>query len=191
MNFVQRPLKKETDTPKDAMRRNAKLTCFFFATIFAALLILFAVLAIKGFVDYSNYLNSDVCAGMDKANGLGQSFNAADLQNLALKEAIATYGESAVDANPSLVETMKTVILGKYTLINDVYYFNKIFEINPAKYWVFTGVSLYSVLALAAQIYVALRNEKAKYGEYYTMIVLLFATLNIPSAVLMICGRKN
>ena len=173
------------------MRRSAKFICFFFAAVFAALLITFAVLAIKGLVDYVSFLNSDVCAGMDKANGLGQSFNASDLQSLAAKEAAAIYGESLVDDNPLFAEEMKRTILGQYTLINGVYYYNKIFAVDPTKYWVFAGVSLYSAVALAAQIYVSMRNEKANYTEYYTMIVLLFATLNIPSAILMICGRKD
>ncbi len=173
------------------MRRSAKLICYFFAAVFAVLLVVFAVLAIKGFVDYANYLNSEVCAGMDRANGLGQSFNASDLQSLAAKEAAAIYGESIVSDNPLFVEEMKRTIVGQYTLINGVYYYNKIFAVDPTKYWAFAGVSLYSAVALAAQIYVSMRNEKANYTEYYIMIVLLLMTLNIASGILMICGRKD
>ena len=173
------------------MRRSAKLICLFFAAVFTVLLIIFAVLAIKGFADYANYLNSDACAGMDKANGLGQIFNAADLQKLAEAEAIELYGEETVGGTPTLIESVKTVILSKYTLVNGVYCYNTFLAVNPTEYWGFASVSLYSAVAIAAQIYVSMRNEKANYTEYYTMIVLLFATLNIPSAVLMICGRKD
>ncbi len=178
-------------TPKAGMRRSAKLICYIFAAVFAVLLVVFAVLAIKGFVDYANYLNSDFCAGMDKANGLGQSFNASELQSLAAKEAAAVYGESTVSESPTLIEAVKTTILSKYTLVNGIYYYNSILAANPTEYWVFAGISVYSAIALAIQIYVSMRNEKADYTEYYTMIVLLFATLNVPSAVLMICGRKD
>lgn len=180
-----------TQTPKAGMRRSAKFICFFFATVFVVLLIAFAVLTIKGFVDYVSYLNSDVCAGMDRANGLGQSFNADDLQTLARGEAIATYSQSVVDGNPNLIESVKSTILSKYTLVNGIYYYNLIPAAIPTEYWVFAAVSIYWAIALVIQIYVSMRNEKAKYTEYYTMIVLLFATLNIPSAVLMICGRKD
>ncbi len=173
------------------MRKNSKLICFFFAAAFAILLTVFAVLTIKGFSDFAAYLNSEVCAGMDKVNGLGQSFSPNDLQSLATKEAIALYGEPTINDNPNLVELVKTTILGKYTLINGVYWYNPILAANPAKYLVFAGVSIYSAIAIAIQFYVGLRIEKAKYTEYYTMIVLLFATLNIPSAILMICGRKD
>ncbi len=173
------------------MRKSSKLICFFFAAVFAVLLIAFAALTIKGFADYAAYLNSDVCAGMDRANGLGQSFSSSDLQSLARKEAIALYSESIVNEDPNLIESVKTTIIGKYTLVNGTYWYNPILAANIAKYWAFAGVSFYYAFALAAQIYVALRIEKAKYAEYYTMIVLLFVTLNIPSAILMICGRKN
>lgn len=183
MNSVQ--------TPKAGMRKSAKLICYFFAAVFAVLLVIFAVFSIKGFAEYANFLNSDVCRGMDPANGLGRSFNASDLQSLAAKEATALYGESTVNENPYLVESLKTTILNHYTLVNGVYYYNNVFAVNPAKYFVFTCISIYSAIALAVQIYVSTRYEKAKYTEYYTMIVLLFAALNIPSAVLMICGREE
>lgn len=177
--------------PKAGMRRSSMLICFFFAAAFAILLTAFAVLAIKGFSGYAAYLKSDVCAGMDKANGLGQSFSPSDLQSLATKEAIVIYGEPAVNDNPNLIESVKTTILSKYTLVKGVYWYNSILASSPAKYWAFVGVSIYSAIALAVQVCVGLRIEKAKYAEYYTMIVMLFATLNVPSAVLMICGRKD
>ncbi len=87
-------------TPKAVMRKSSKLICFFFAAA---------------------YLNSEVCAGIDKANGLGQSFGPSDLQSLATKEAIALYSESVINDTPSLIESVKTTILSKYTLVNGVY----------------------------------------------------------------------
>ncbi len=182
---------ESAQTPKAGMRRSSKFICFFFAAAFAIALMIFAVLAIKGFSDYAAYFNSDVCAGMDKANGLGQSFSPSDLQSLATKEANALYGEPIVNENPILIESVKTTILGKYTLVNGVYWYNTILAANPTKYWVFVGVSIYSAIALAVQIYAGLRIEKAKYAEYYATIFLLFATLNLPSAILMICGRQD
>ncbi len=78
---------------------------------------------LKGLVTVLPAVN-DAQKGMDAANGLGQFFKAADLQSLAIKEAVATYGQATVDATPTLIENMKTTILSKYTLHGTTYTFN-------------------------------------------------------------------
>lgn len=63
-------------------------------------------------------------AGMNAAIGLDQEFAAADLQALAKAQAVADYGADVVEANPNLVESVKTTILGKYTLHGTNYFYN-------------------------------------------------------------------
>ncbi len=180
----------ESSTPKEGMRKSAKLFCYVFAVVFAICLITFLILAIIGFVEYINALNSPACAGMDPANGLGQSFSVEDLGALARGEAIATYGEATVNETPWLIENVKATILGKYTLKNGVYYYNMLPIIDP-KCWIYIGVCTYLLALIVIQIYVTIRIEKAKYTKYYTQIVLLFVSLNLPSAMLLIYGRKD
>lgn len=180
----------KSNTPKGGMRNSAKLFCYIFTIVFALCFITFLILAIIGFIDYVNTLNSQACAGMDPINGLGQSFNASDLQTLAEKEAIATYGEAAVKETSTLIENVKTTILGKYTLHNGIYYYNMLPIIDP-KCWFYIAACSILLITIAIQIYTATRLEKAKYTEYYTLIALQFISLNIPSAILMICGRKD
>ena len=62
--------------------------------------------------------------GMDVVNGLGQYFQAGELHNLATAEAQALYGAATVEANPNLVESVKTTILSKYTLHGTTYTYN-------------------------------------------------------------------
>lgn len=78
---------------------------------------------IKGLVTVLPAANA-AQAGMDVTNGLGQFFKASELQGLAEKEAIATYGQAKVDATPTLVENVKSTILGKYTLHGTTYTYN-------------------------------------------------------------------
>lgn len=78
---------------------------------------------IKGLVTVLPALN-DAQAGMDVANGLGQKFDASELQTLATGLANATYGDSVVTANPNLIESIKTTILSKYTLHGTTYTYN-------------------------------------------------------------------
>lgn len=73
---------------------------------------------------------TDVQKGMDPAlvieNGaaLGQKFAAADLQALATAEANKLYTAEVVAANPNLIESVKSTILGKYTLHGKLYTYN-------------------------------------------------------------------
>ncbi len=78
---------------------------------------------IKGLVTVLPAAN-DAQKGMDIANNLGQKFDASELQALATAEAKALYGDAAVEANLNLVESVKTTILGKYTLHGTTYTYN-------------------------------------------------------------------
>ena len=70
---------------------------------------------------------TDAQKGLNPAIGLGQSFDAAKLQELGTALAEANYAEKiAADAeyltkNPQLIEAAKTTITGKYTLHGTIY----------------------------------------------------------------------
>ena len=78
---------------------------------------------LKGLVTVLPALN-DAQKGMDEAIGLGQKFQSSELQSLAKALAEKTYGEATVLANPNLIESVKTTILGKYTLHGLTYTYN-------------------------------------------------------------------
>ncbi len=75
---------------------------------------------IKGLVTVLPAVN-EAQKGLD---GIGQTFQAAELQEIAKKLAIDTYGQATVDATPTLIENVKTTILGKYTLHGTTYTYN-------------------------------------------------------------------
>ncbi len=75
---------------------------------------------IKGLVTVLPAVN-DAQKGLD---GIGQTFEAGDLQEIAKQLAIKTYGPETVDATPTLIENVKTTILGKYTLHGTTYTYN-------------------------------------------------------------------
>ena len=62
--------------------------------------------------------------GMNPDLGLGQYFKADQLQGLAEALAKDTYGEATVATTPTLIENVKTTILGKYTLHGTTYTYN-------------------------------------------------------------------
>ena len=78
---------------------------------------------LKGLVTVLPAVN-DTQAGMDLAVGLGQKFAAADLHDLATKEATSLYGTDVIAENPNLIESVKTTILSKYTLHGTTYFYN-------------------------------------------------------------------
>ncbi len=78
---------------------------------------------LKGLITVLPAVN-DVQKGMDVANGLGQSFAVSELQTLATNEAVALYGKDTVDATPTLIESVKTTILSKYTIHGTTYTYN-------------------------------------------------------------------
>lgn len=75
---------------------------------------------IKGLVTVLPAVN-EAQKGLD---GIGQTFQAAELQEIATKLAEKTYGEATVAATPTLIENVKTTILGKYTLHGTTYTYN-------------------------------------------------------------------
>ncbi len=75
---------------------------------------------IKGLVTVLPAVN-DAQKGLD---GIGQTFQASELQGIAKQLAIDTYGQATVDATPTLIENVKTTILGKYTLHGTTYTYN-------------------------------------------------------------------
>lgn len=78
---------------------------------------------LKGLVSVLPAVN-DAQKGMDVANGLGQYFDASTLQSLAKAEAEALYGSETVAETPTLIESVKTTILSKYTLHGTTYTYN-------------------------------------------------------------------
>lgn len=176
--------------PKDGMRKSGRFFCYFFAVLFLTLFITFLTLFILRVLHYEEVLKSPVCAGMDVSNGLGQRFEASLLQELSTKEAIALYTEAIVNANPNLIETTKESILSKYTLKNGYYCYNLLPTMQIID-WIYLSLSIYSLLSLIVQIYAVLQLEKADYSEYYTILVFLFLSLNLPSSFLYIFEKKN
>lgn len=78
---------------------------------------------LKGLVTVLPAVN-DAQKGMDPLHGLGQKFAASELQALATAQANSLYGEDVVKSNPNLIESVKTTILGKYTLHGTKYTYN-------------------------------------------------------------------
>lgn len=78
---------------------------------------------LKGLVTVLPAAN-DVQAGFNPAIGLGQSFSKADLQSLAEALAKFNYGDEQVAANPNLIESAKSTIMGVYTLHGTTYTYN-------------------------------------------------------------------
>ena len=78
---------------------------------------------LKGLVTVLPALN-DAQKGMDETIGLGQKFSASELQGLAKALAEKTYTAEVVENNPNLIESVKTTILGKYTLHGLTYTYN-------------------------------------------------------------------
>ncbi len=75
---------------------------------------------IKGLVTVLPAVN-EAQKGLDD---IGQTFQAGELQEIATKLAEKTYGEATVAATPTLIENVKTTILGKYTLHGTTYTYN-------------------------------------------------------------------
>ena len=73
---------------------------------------------------------NDMQRGMNEAIGLGQSFQASELNALGVKLAEANYAEQISEnanyrkENPNLIESAKSTILSKYTLHGTTYTYN-------------------------------------------------------------------
>ena len=122
---------------------------------------------IKGLVSVLPAAN-DMQKGMNEALGLGQKFAASDLQTLATKLAVETYGQSTVDATPTLIENVKSTILGKYTIHGTQYTYNLSAVIDWGSFinaiisFIIIGFTLFVIVKVAAKM-TAMREEmKAK-----------------------------
>lgn len=84
---------------------------------------------LKGLVTVLPAANK-VQEGMNSAIGLGQKFEASQLQELATNLAQTNYSAQIAEnpnyllSNPNLIESAKTTILGKYTLHGTTYTYN-------------------------------------------------------------------
>lgn len=127
---------------------------------------------LKGLVTVLPALN-DAQRGMDAAIGLGQSFEAANLQGLAEGLAKQTYGEITVLANPNLIESIKTTILSKYTLHGTVYTYNmsSIIDwgtlINAVISFIIIALVLFAIVKTAAVLKAKKAEADAKILEAY------------------------
>lgn len=95
------------------------------------------------------------------ANGvqdsLGQFFKAGNLQALATELANQTYGETVVNANPNLIESIKSTILSKYTLHGTTYTYNLSAVINWGAF--INAVISFLIIALTLFIVVKVANS--------------------------------
>ena len=78
---------------------------------------------IKGLVTVLPAAN-DLQKGLNEGLGLGQKFAASELHALGKALAESQHGADVVAANPNLIESAKTTILGKYTLHGATYTYN-------------------------------------------------------------------
>ena len=112
---------------------------------------------------------TDVQKGMDPTlvidNGaaLGQKFAAADLQALATAEAEKLYTAEVVAANPNLIESVKSTILGKYTLHGKLYTYN----LSAVLDWGAFITAIISFLIIGVTLFVIIKaaNKMTKVRE--------------------------
>lgn len=117
---------------------------------------------LKGLVTVLPALN-DAQKGMNEAIGLGQMFESSELQALATKSAIDTYGADVVAVNPNLIESVKTTILSKYTLHGTVYTYNMSAVIDWGT--LINAVLSFIIIAIVLFIIVKVSNSVAKKAE--------------------------
>ena len=120
---------------------------------------------LKGLVTVLPALN-DAQRGMNESLGLGQYFEASQLQSLAEALAKDTYGEAVVAANPNLIESVKATILGKYTLHGLTYTYNMSAVIdwgtfiNAVLAFIIIAVTLFVIVKVTTVL--AKKREEAK-----------------------------
>jgi len=117
---------------------------------------------LKGLVTVLPALN-DAQRGMDEAIGLGQYFDASQLQELATASATKTYGADVVAANPNLIESVKSTILGKYTLHGLKYTYNMSAVIDWGT--LINAVLSFIIIAVVLFIIVKVSNSIARKAE--------------------------
>lgn len=109
--------------------------------------------------------------GMDQAIGLGQKFDASQLQELATKLANATYGEDVVTQTPTLIENVKSTILSKYTIHGTTYTYNlsSVIDwgtfINAIISFLIIAFTLFIIVKVANSFHKKVEESKAKIKE--------------------------
>lgn len=111
---------------------------------------------LKGLVTVLPALN-DAQKGMNPGAGLGQFFEASQLQDLAVAQAEATYPTVNIAENPNLVENVKSAILGKYTLHGTTYTYNMSAVIDWGAF--INAVISFIIIALTLFIIVKVLNR--------------------------------
>ena len=112
---------------------------------------------------------TDVQKGMDPTlvieNGaaLGQKFAATDLQALATAEANKLYTAEVVAANPNLIESVKSTILGKYTLHGKLYTYNLSAVLDWGAF--ITAIISFLIIAVTLFIIIKAANKMTKIRE--------------------------
>lgn len=117
---------------------------------------------LKGLVTVLPALN-DAQRGMDEAIGLGQYFEAGQLQELATASATKTYGADVVAANPNLIESVKSTILSKYTLHGLKYTYNMSAVIDWGT--LINAVLSFIIIAVVLFIIVKVSNSISRKAE--------------------------
>ena len=112
---------------------------------------------IKGLVTVLPAAN-DLQKGMNEGLGLGQKFAASDLHALGKALAESQHGADVVAANPNLIESAKTTILGKYTLHGATYTYNlsAVIDwgafINAVISFIIIALTLFVIVKVAAKM---------------------------------------
>ena len=112
---------------------------------------------------------TDVQKGMDPTlvidNGaaLGQKFAAADLQALATAEANKLYTAEVVAANPNLIESVKSTILGKYTLHGKLYTYNLSAVLDWGAF--ITAIISFLIIGITLFVIIKAANKMTKIRE--------------------------
>ena len=94
---------------------------------------------------------------------LGQKFAANNLQDVAKSKAIELYGAVDVAANPNLIESVKSTILGKYTIHGTNYTYN----LSAVLDWGALITAIISFLIIAVTLFVIIKaaNKMTKVRE--------------------------
>ncbi len=107
--------------------------------------------------------------GLNEAIGLGQKFNAADLQALGTELAKVNYADQIANnanyllENPNLIESAKSTILSKYTLHGTVYTYNLSAVIDWGTF--INAIISFILIAITLFIIVKVANKMAKARE--------------------------
>ncbi len=127
---------------------------------------------LKGLVTVLPALN-DAQKGMDEAIGLGEKFASGDLQPFAKALAEKTYTAEVVEANPNLIESVKSTILSKYTLHGTTYTYNMSAVIdwgtliNAVLSFIIIAIVLFIIVKVVNTIHRKNEQIKAKALEEY------------------------